>query len=262
MAPTIHCVRHAQGYHNLSIANHSLPDPSLTPFGKEQCQQLHEAFPYHAQVDLLVASPLRRTIYTTLLGFESETQRGLAVIALPEIQETSDLPCDTGSPLPRIQQEFADQPVDLSLVHDGWDSKAGVPTRQGKWAAHAEQVRERAKYARQWLKARPEKHIVVVTHGGFLHYFTEDWTDAGLYQGTGWANTEFRSYTFKPTTGDEDNASMTETKESLARRKGSETPLNATERREWSATTPSPTGPQTTDKDAAPATGPATQSRF
>jgi hypothetical protein len=30
---------------------------------------------------------------------------------------------------------------------------------------------------RNWIYNRPEKHIALVTLGGFLHYFTEDWTD-------------------------------------------------------------------------------------
>lgn len=29
---------------------------------------------------------------------------------------------------------------------------------------------------RNWIYNRPEKHIALVTHGAFLHYFTEDWT--------------------------------------------------------------------------------------
>lgn len=44
-------------------------------------------------------------------------------------------------------------------------------------------LKERARAARRWLKARPEKEIVMVTHGGFLHYFTEDWEDSSQYQG-------------------------------------------------------------------------------
>ena len=63
-----------------------------------------------------------------------------------------------------------DEPVDLSLVPEGWNSK------KGKWASEEEIIAQRAKGARQWLKNRPEKEIVVVTHGGFLHYLTEDWT--------------------------------------------------------------------------------------
>jgi hypothetical protein len=32
--------------------------------------------------------------------------------------------------------------------------------------------------------------------GGFLHYITDDWDSKDKFPGTGWANTEFRSYTF------------------------------------------------------------------
>jgi len=34
--------------------------------------------------------------------------------------------------------------------------------------------------------------------GGFLHYITDDWESKDKFPGTGWANTEFRSYTFDP----------------------------------------------------------------
>lgn len=36
---------------------------------------------------------------------------------------------------------------------------------------------------RKWIYNRPKKHIALVTHGGFLHYFTEDWT--GYVKGQG-----------------------------------------------------------------------------
>merc|ERR1712093_665387 len=64
---TIHCVRHAQGFHNLSLANHTIPDPLLTPHGKSQCQTLSSTFPSPSKITHLVSSPLRRTLYTPLL---------------------------------------------------------------------------------------------------------------------------------------------------------------------------------------------------
>jgi len=152
-------------------------DPSLTLYGEEQCRQFALTFPYHDSVELLVASPIRRTIYTTLLAFEQEIKRGLKVIALPEAQETSDVPSDTGSDVEVLRREMAEKPVDLSLVHEGWNSK------KGRWAPVAEALERRAKETRQWLKARPEKDIVLVTHGGFVHYFTEDWSDSGKFNG-------------------------------------------------------------------------------
>ena len=170
MPPIVTCVRHAQGVNNLSLANHSILDPGLTSFGEKQCRKLAQSFPEHESVELLVCSPLRRTIYTTLIGFEQDIERCGNVIALPEAQEVASKPCATGSDVSVLEKEFANKPVDLSRVKEGWNSKTG------RWAPTAEALQKRARDVRQWLKNRPEKHIILVTHGGFVHYFTEDWT--------------------------------------------------------------------------------------
>jgi len=187
VAPTkivLHLIRHSQGFHNLSVENHALHDPSLTDLGKQQCRDLQANFPYHAKITHLVASPLRRTIYTCLLTFADEVEQGLVVVALPEIQETSGLPCDTGSDASKLREEFGEAgKVDLSLVKDGWNNK------KGRWAAEASAVEKRAKDARLWLRDMASKsdteevHIAVVTHGGFLHYLTEDWAGCEKFVG-------------------------------------------------------------------------------
>ena len=165
------CLITQTGYHNLCPENHSMPDPSLTPKGKEQCHNLARNFPYLDSIGAIVASPLRRTIYTALYGFKPLIEKGMPVIALPEICETADVPCDTGTDIGVLKEEMKDKPVDLSRVKEGWNAKTG------KWAPTADAIDKRAREARQWLKSRSEDEIVVVTHGGLLHYFTEDWSD-------------------------------------------------------------------------------------
>jgi broad specificity phosphatase PhoE len=237
---TIHCVRHAQGYHNLNIANHALHDPDLTPFGKQQCAALSQKFPHHWKITHLVASPLRRTLYTCLLSFPAEVQAGLKVTALPELQETSDLPCDTGFEPSVLAAEFGSGQyagtVDLALVKEGWNNK------KGRWSPAAAAIEARARDARIWLRnlgqsaqadSDADVDIVVVTHGGYLHYFTEDWEGNNQFTGTGWANTEYRSYEFVDA-GDE-SASLAETRSSRLARKGKEIPLSADEQRELKA---------------------------
>jgi len=177
MPPTIHLIRHAQGYHNLNNENHKMHDPLLTPHGEQQCRDLASSFPYTKSLDLIVASPLKRTIYTALLSLPSRTD--LTLIALPEIQETSDEPCDTGNSVEEIRKEFekTGRKLDLSLVTPDWNSK------KGRWAPSSETVAERCKVARHWLRNRKEKDIAVVTHGGCLHYLTEDWGDYNQFLG-------------------------------------------------------------------------------
>lgn len=47
----------------------------------------------------------------------------MKLIGLPDVQETSDVPCDTGSTPQALREEFADKPVDLELVHEDWNNK-------------------------------------------------------------------------------------------------------------------------------------------
>lgn len=103
----------------------------LTDLGHEQCRKLRDKFPFHADVGLVVSSPLRRTLYTALYSFEPVFKRrdGVRVrlIAQPDIQETSDAACDTGSDVRLLRGEFGgdDSPVDLSFLYEGWNDKVG-----------------------------------------------------------------------------------------------------------------------------------------
>jgi len=119
-------------------------------------------------------------------------------------------------------------------VKEGWNDK------QGKWSPASSAIERRAREARLWLrelasKSQEEKggdvEIVVVTHGGYLHYFTEDWEGAERGTGTGWENTEWRSYVFV----EGEDASLEETTESRERRRGSERGLTKDEQRELRA---------------------------
>ncbi|KAK4454021.1 histidine phosphatase superfamily [Podospora aff. communis PSN243] len=236
----IHLVRHAQGFHNLSAANHQLPDPDLTPLGEQQCATLRDAFPHHKSITYLVASPMRRTIYTCLLSFAPAVDSGVKVIALPEVQEVSNLPCDTGTDPARLQSEFGPGgKVDLSLVVEGWNDKSF----DTKWAPEMQKLDARAKAARVWLRDLGRKgvqevggdgdvHIAVVTHGGFLHFLTDDFDGLNAEMGTGWVNTELRTYQFVDPEGSDGEAKLKETGDSWRRRRGSAVGLTETEQME------------------------------
>ena len=175
MAPTVHLVRHAQGYHNLCKENESLPDPSLTPFGEEQCQHLSTAFPYHSQVTKLVASPMRRAIHTCIQVFGQHQASGYRITAIDTLQELSDVPSDTGSRKEEILREFGDT-VNLELVRETWtDKKSG----SSPFEPTSEKIEARSLEARRTLRdivdMESDEHVVVVTHGDYLHWLTNDW---------------------------------------------------------------------------------------
>ena len=165
MAPRIHLVRHAQGLHNVSTENTTIHDPILTTLGQQQCGELQRKFPHHQGIELIVSSPIKRTLYTALFSFQDDIKnRGLKIIALPELQETSGLPCDTGSEPRELANMFRSDPIDFTLVLPGWNVK------EGKWAPEKQAIAQRAQEAREWLIQRPEKEIVVVTHGSYRSF--------------------------------------------------------------------------------------------
>lgn len=91
--------------------------------------ELSQKFPFTSQVDLVVTSPMRRAIYTGLEGFNAvlEKEHAPKLIALPDLQELSDFPCDIGSKVEDLQREVEQDnlPVDLSFVEEGWTEKVG-----------------------------------------------------------------------------------------------------------------------------------------
>lgn len=179
MAPTVHLVRHAQGYHNLCLENERLPDPDLTPFGHQQCADLRAAFPHHDRVAHLIASPMRRTLYTCIEAFGDGPRAPYPITALDTLQELSDMPSDTGSAKEKTAAEFGAK-ADLSRVREGWNDKFGADS---PFEPTEDKIMARAREARRAIReiasrGGEDDHVVVVTHGAFLHFLTEE------FQGT------------------------------------------------------------------------------
>lgn len=172
MAPIIHLVRHAQGFHNLCAENEMIPDPTLTPLGDQQCANLRATFPFHDKITKIISSPLRRTILTSMAAFGREDL--YPITAVDTLQEVSTLPSDTGSPVNVLEAVFGEK-VDLSRVSEDWT----VKTPGSLFQPNIERLEERAKCARLSIRdivdMNSDEHVVVVTHGDYLHFLTKDW---------------------------------------------------------------------------------------
>lgn len=243
MAPTVICVRHAQGYHNLGPEFHGLPDPKLTELGEGQCATLRDSnLINQSTISLITASPLTRTIHTAYLSFKPAIEGGKCqptIIALPDAQETSDFPCDTGSDVDMLRKRCEEEkwPVDLSRLTNDWN----VKTLNSRYSPASDAIKSRANAARKQVRGLlkalvdagdEDAQIVLVTHGGYLHYFTDDWEDSNKYYGTGWLNTEARAYEYRAGVDSTDvEAALHETLESRARR-GKDTGILAKDKQE------------------------------
>ncbi|PHH55370.1 hypothetical protein CFIMG_001052RA [Ceratocystis fimbriata CBS 114723] len=226
MTVFLHFVRHAQGEHNLSREAESIHDPKLTELGHSQCASLQSVFPLHNQVTHLIASPLQRTIQTCLAGFQPASNRGLKVLLLPKLQEVGPWACDTGSEPEIIARDYKGL-VDVSRVEKDWNDKLGdesiykaVVSRIESRAVGAR--RELQAVARQWEMENQgrDAHVVVVSHGAFLHFLTECFHNIPQDNATGWTNASYRAYTFADTTLADKNATILETSESWEARNG------------------------------------------
>ena len=79
------------------------------------------------EVDVVVSSPLKRTLQTTKLGWGPAVQRlGIKnVVCLPQAQECNDFPCDTGSAREDLERDPEFKDFDLSPLTPDWISKKG-----------------------------------------------------------------------------------------------------------------------------------------
>ncbi|MCJ1448779.1 MAG: hypothetical protein MMC23_009297 [Stictis urceolatum] len=208
---TLHLVRHTQGEHQLppSHPNETIHDPSLSPDGFSKCSSLRSRFTRHAQVSLLCASALRRTLQTALTAFSPIFSRGLHIIALPDAQEATAAPSDTGSPASVLKKEFAGEPVDFGLLGEEWWIKEGAN------GIGVRELGERAGRLRSWVWEREEEEVLLVGHGRFLHWVTGDVDERGEQLGEYWENGQWRTYEMME---GESGVRLVETEESRGRR--------------------------------------------
>ncbi|KAI0889119.1 phosphoglycerate mutase-like protein [Annulohypoxylon maeteangense] len=201
MAPNSRLIltRHAQAEHNVD-SDYWIPDAPLTPLGKKQAASLSRLIPdLQKEADVVISSPLRRTLQTTYLGYAPAIERlgGLKnVVVLPQAQECNNMPCDTGSSKEVLESipEFA--VFDLTPLTPDWNSKEGF------WAPTVGALTERAQWVRKFLRDRPEKNIVFVSHGDILRRITtRPGRESSDYP---WQNAEVRIFEFDPEFVDSD----------------------------------------------------------
>lgn len=167
----IHFVRHAEGHHNvagrddplLGYLREDLEDASLTEQGVAQCKALRsESCKTVENAQLIVVSPMNRTMQTASISF-AQLNGKIPWVAIEDLRERTGLhPCDRRRSI--SEHKVAYRHIDFSNVHEDkdplyWKYRLREPNAD---------VIVRAKRFMLWLKERPEKEIIVVTHHGYL----------------------------------------------------------------------------------------------
>ncbi|KAM9873928.1 phosphoglycerate mutase family protein [Verticillium dahliae] len=183
MSSIVYLVRHAESEHNIS-KDFTQRDPPLTATGLAQASALVETFPDAASIAVVLTSPLMRTLQTTITAFPQVFRKdvggGAQLIIDPDLQERSDLSCDTGSG--RINLDKAFPGIDFGSLEDEWFVKEGLYAADDiAVAKRAQRFRNKLRDVITLLKTNREeddegrkRNVVVVTHGVFMKFLAED----------------------------------------------------------------------------------------
>ena len=155
----------------------AIRDPGLSAVGIEQARAVPTAYetvlgsalslePAKEQIDLLVISPMRRTIQTAMHAFgdwvvaRAAAGSPVPIVLAPDIQETGDVLCDTGRPASEVRAEFeAAYPcLPFDTLPEDWCQKEGLYAHTGDALA------TRFRKFTRWLQGRPERNVLVVAH--------------------------------------------------------------------------------------------------
>jgi len=149
-------------------------DAPLTPEGLEQCRQLQQLTD-SVRPDLFVTSPLTRTAQTTLLSFGPQLKAtGARIIALDDVRDTVNNPCDARRTRTELAADFP--AIDFSgctetdIIWAKYERRHGLQDvhKRQRESADAPALAARARRALAWLAARSEKEVVIVSHKDYL----------------------------------------------------------------------------------------------
>jgi hypothetical protein len=122
---------------------------------------------------------MRRTLQTATIGLDWLIKNNVKVMPDANWQENADKPCDTGSPITVMEEEFPD--YDFSAVDPTYPDKT-TNLSSNPYAFTQKAILARGQSCLRALYNRPEKVIAVVSHSGFLRtavcnrmFFNADW---------------------------------------------------------------------------------------
>ncbi|VUC31897.1 unnamed protein product [Clonostachys rosea] len=194
---TIHILRHGQALHNVDRA-YPFRDPPLTSLGSKQAEKV--VVP--AKPDLIIVSPMTRTIQTTLIAFrqfldESSAPTKTEIQIWPELREAHDAICNQG--VSRAEMAAAFPQLDFSSCPEQWDHP---PHNVEGAAIRAEAVRRRLLDL-----SSSYQNIFLVTHRGFTAFLVEgprfNVCDCRSYRFASADEVDSRRYGTNQDTGDE-----------------------------------------------------------
>jgi len=156
-------IRHGQGEHTLNMPSSlHIQDPALTKEGILQAQLLRNQF-LLSVTDLIVISPIRRTLQTAMIWSEGiDCTKIITPLVSPRIfpfkKKSKTLPCDELMRREVIKIEFAKYTLQEDLPSHLWDNGINTLLEQ--------EFNLFANKFLRWCKQQKKKRIYIVSHDG------------------------------------------------------------------------------------------------
>ncbi len=155
----LYLLRHGQTAENAQrIVQGKGVDASLNELGRSQAESFFQYYK-HIPFELVVTSSLQRT-HETILPFK-QARPELPHSVHPHIDEISWGKFEGKPSTPALHAEY------LGLIQAWGRGELHKSIENGETA---EQIAARLQVFVAWLKTRPEKHLLVCTHGGILAF--------------------------------------------------------------------------------------------
>ncbi|KAG4194012.1 hypothetical protein ERO13_A06G030000v2 [Gossypium hirsutum] len=185
----VHLVRHGQAMHNVegdinreALLSPHLFDAELSPLGLHQVGKLRKNV--HAsgllkRIELVITSPLYRTMQTAFGVFGSTESNEDAGVNCPQIMAVELCrdrmgvrPCDMRRRVSQCQALFPSIDFSMAILvvqMDGEEDSMWNPD----FRESEEEMAARMGLLMNWLWTRPEKEIVIVSHGIMLQHILD-----------------------------------------------------------------------------------------
>ena len=164
----LYCIRHGTSLHNVMFhkigrrAYNEYRDTPLLDKGIQEAQNLNQKWDKIDTIELVIVSPLSRTIETALNVFKNKSIPMISIDSIMEHPQAEEI-CNMRLPKEELIEKYPN--IDFSLLSD--DHKLyWVPEFDRE--IEVERLNSRIADFKSFVKMRPEKNIAIVSHSSFL----------------------------------------------------------------------------------------------
>ena len=178
MKKTLYCIRHGEALHNVlfkkigPMAYVNTRDTRLVENGIEQAKKLGKTWKDKSKIELVLVSPLTRTLETATHIFKDEPMPIISLDSLKEYPQSYE-ECNHRRTVEELQKEFPHINFKEILHNDDteWRDLPDIITGEKT------KLKTRISNFKTWINKRKEKNIAVVGHSSYFNMMLNDFVD-------------------------------------------------------------------------------------